>query len=96
MRALSRLGRTVCLYWDVNHVARFVVADGGRVVRDFDPVIDTGSGTGTPLPDEAGADWDREPIEQAAALQARVTGVHLTRGQVFGTPHPTAAMPWPL
>ncbi|UZN03775.1 DUF6461 domain-containing protein [Cellulomonas sp. S1-8] len=93
--ALSRLGLTVALYWNVNLVARFVVADGGQIVRDFDPVVDAGEGTGTPLPQEDGVVWGLDAIDEAAALQARVTGVHLTRGQVFGTPHPTASVPWP-
>lgn len=96
VRALSGLGRIVSLYWNVNHVARFVVAEGGQILRDFDPVIDAGAGTGVPLPEETGVDWESEPIEQAAALQARVTGVQMTRRQVFGTPHPTATVPWPL
>jgi hypothetical protein len=93
--ALSGLGRTVSLYWNVNHVARFVVADNGRAVRDFDPVIDPGAGTGSPLPEEDGVNWEHHPIEKAADLEARVTGIHLTRGQVFGTPQPTATVPWP-
>lgn len=93
--ALSRLGLTVSLYWNVNMHAQLVVADGGTVLRDLDPVLDGGGGVGTPLPEEAGMDWGTDPIAAAAALQARVTGIHLTRGQVFGTPHLTVLVPWP-
>jgi len=93
---LSRLGPTVALYWNVNLLSRFVVAHNGEIVRDFDPVIDGGAGTGTPLPEETGVDWALDPIATAAALQSRVTNVHLTRAEVFGTPHPTTTVPWPL
>ncbi|QTE28091.1 hypothetical protein [Pengzhenrongella sicca] len=92
---LSCLGLTVSLYWSVDHDSSFIVGDGGVVVRSFDPVIDRGQGgVGTPLPEEAGIDWS-EPIGAAATVQARVTGIDLTRGQVFGMQHPTALMPWP-
>ena len=93
--ALAVLGRTVALYWNVNYVSRFIVAENGEIVRDFDPVVDAGAGTGGPLPEEGGIDWGSDPIGKAAALQARLTGTALTRGQVFGTPYPTTTAPWP-
>src|SRR5690554_6713999 len=71
VRSLSRLGRTVSLYWNVNRVSRFFVAEGGTILRQFEPGIDSGEGDGAQLPEEAGVDWDEDPIGQAAALQAR-------------------------
>lgn len=92
---LSCLGLTVSLYWNVNYVSTFIVSDAGALVRSLDPVIDGGQGgVGSPLPEETGIDWS-DPIGAAATVQARVTGIHLTRGQVFGTKHPTALVPWP-
>ncbi len=92
--SLSTLGTTVCLYWNVNHMARFLVAEGGQLVRDFDPVIDEGGGLGQPYPEEEGIDWEVSPIPQAAELQARLTGIRLTRGDLFGKPLLTVMMPW--
>ena len=93
-QSLSALGTTVCLYWNVNHVARFLVAEDGRLVRDFDPVIDEGGGLGQPFPEEDGIDWEESPIPQAAELQARLTGIRLSRGDLFGKPLPTTMKPW--
>lgn len=87
--ALSRLGRTVALYWNVNFVSSFHVAEGGTLLRSFDPVLDQGEGEGAPFPEEAGIDWEGNPISRAAELQARLVGIALTRGEVFGAPLPT-------
>ena len=59
-------------------------------------VVDAGEGgLGAPLPQEAGLDWEEDPLGTAAELQARITGIRLTRGEVYGAPHPTAVVPWP-
>ena len=60
-------------YWNVNAVEAFTYARDGHIVRQFDPVLDQGGGTGKALPAEAGLDWDEAGVSMLR-LQASITG----------------------
>jgi hypothetical protein len=76
----SRVGRLVSVFWNVNAVMQFVVAEAGRIKRRFDPLL-TDDSEGETLAEEAGLPFgDPEaPLRAAAlALAERLTGVALS------------------
>jgi hypothetical protein len=80
---VSRVGRVAAIYQSVNADMAFVLAEGGEVLRYFDPLLDApGEGNGDPLPEEAGLPFGAPdaPVWAAAfALLERVTGQPITQ-----------------
>ena len=69
--------------WTVNADMRFLAAQHGEVIRDFDPVFyagETHAWSGPALPEEQGLDWDR-PRSAALTLQSRLTGLRIPSRQ---------------
>jgi uncharacterized protein DUF6461 len=92
--ALSRSGRYVAYFWNVNAVTRLVFALAGVIQRDFDPLLYDSDGERA-LPEEvdlpfpAGDDGPLTPGQAALALIERLTGVEITRAWLLDEPHPT-------
>jgi hypothetical protein len=83
---MSRLGRVVSVFWNVEADMRVLVADSGRITRDFNPLAYDPEGA---MPEEAGLSFgeDDAPMEAASlAFAERLTGVQLTRERLFA-PH---------
>jgi hypothetical protein len=80
---VSRVGRVVVIHQSVNADMAFVLAEGGEVLRHFDPLLDgPGEGDGDPLPEEAGLPFGDAgaPIWPTAfVLLERVTGQRITQ-----------------
>ena len=80
---VSRVGRVVVIYQSVNADMAFVLAEGGEVLRYFDPLLDApGQGDGDPLPEEVGLPFggpDEQVWAAAFALLERVTGQRITQ-----------------
>lgn len=76
LAALSRSGRAMSVFWNVNMDSRVALAEHGTIVRAFDPVLGSSS-VGDPRPAEHSLDPER-PIASALALMAIETGVQLT------------------
>lgn len=76
----SRLGRVISVFWNVNAVMRFLLADDGRIRRSFDPLLPDDS-EGLPLPEEAGLPFGEPGAGLRAAtlvLAERLSGVRVT------------------
>jgi hypothetical protein len=81
----SRLGRVVSLFWNVKGHAQVLVADGGHVIRRFDPVIPEDA-AGDPLAEENGLPFGipGEPLRAAALVLAeRLTGRRLSKAWIL-------------
>lgn len=72
--AISAGGEAVSLFWNVNAVMSVVVAQNGRVVRSFDPLLDDDGGER--LPEELGLPFGEPGSPRAASLvlAERLTG----------------------
>ena len=94
--ALSRSGRYVAYFWNVNAVTRLVFALAGVIQRDFDPLLyDSNGERERALPEEvdlpfpAGDEGPLTPGRASLALIERLTGVEITRAWLLDEPHPT-------
>jgi hypothetical protein len=91
VEALSRGGRLACFFRNVQAVMRFVYAENGRVMADFDPLIDD-------RPATVGRATDGLPFGLFAAepsalvLVERLTGVRVRRSWLE---KPQPAVPFP-
>jgi len=85
---LSARGEAVIVYQNVDALSSFLYAVGGRVVREFDPLI-YDAGTGRRLAQERGIhfgdDRDLNPMAQSFLLAYRLTGVAVRASDVWGT-----------
>ena len=86
-QALSRAGGHVAVYRSVNADMRLVVARGGTIDREFDPLLYEDAGA---LPEEADLPFGHpgSPSAAAFALVERLTSVRLTREWVVDERHP--------
>lgn len=76
LAALSRAARAVSVYWNVNAVMTFLVADNGHVVRSMDPLLYEAEDA---LPEEAELPFGVGlPRAAALALLYRLTGFEVT------------------
>ena len=91
---LSDEGRAINLFWNVNAVMSFCVADLGVVLRAFDPLLYDDS---DPLPEELDLPFGQPEIVRAAslALIARLTGVRVERSWLLERARPTYLIPAP-
>ena len=67
------------IFWNVNSLMSFTLAEHGRIVRQFDPLFHDDDpspvpATGDPLPEETGLDWETEPRLSGLTVLSRVTG----------------------
>ncbi|MEA2675378.1 MAG: hypothetical protein QOI92_2570 [Chloroflexota bacterium] len=85
---LSRRGRYVSVYRNVNAVMQVLFADAGDVVRSFDPLLYDPEGA---ISEEQGLPFGHpgSPGMAQFVLMERLTGVRLTREWLLDTPHPT-------
>lgn len=72
---VSRGGRCVCLYRSVNADMTFVLAENGRLLASFDPLLE-------PVPEQlagpaAGFDFEGYPTSSSLGLLARISGITL-------------------
>jgi hypothetical protein len=82
---LSRLGTAVIIYNNVNSLESFQYAQGGRVVREFDPLIYYQDERRNPLPEERGIMFgyrDYKSLARSMLLAHRLTGLRLTLADV--------------
>jgi hypothetical protein len=93
---LYEQGRYVAYFWNVNAVMQFVFAQGGSLMRDFDPLLYDNDGEGgRALPEErdlpfpAGDTRSVTPGRASLALTERLTGIEITRSWLLDKPHPT-------
>jgi Family of unknown function (DUF6461) len=86
---LSRGGRAVSLYWNVNHYADFIYAVDGVVVRAFDPVLPDIGPRGDPLPQESALSFEQHPLAATLLLTERLAGVVLDEAWLLATPRQT-------
>lgn len=80
-QALSRRGSSTSVFWNVNAVMKFQLAEQGKMTRLFDPLFRyEDAGTGAPLREEQGlfASSDEDPRGAALELLRRLTGVGVT------------------
>ena len=87
--ALSREGRVVSVYWNVNAQMRFQYAVGGAMVRSFDPLLPGLGPEGEPLPEEAGLPFGvggEDSRVAAVTLAERLTGASI---ELTGRPRRT-------
>jgi hypothetical protein len=90
---VSRIGRFVSVFWNVNSVMRILVAERGEVRRDFDPLLIADS-AGEPLPEEAGLPFGQPGAPLRAAclvLTERLTGQRVSRDWLFSE-HPAVVL----
>jgi uncharacterized protein DUF6461 len=90
---VSRIGRFVSVFWNVNSVMRILVAERGEVRRDFDPLLIADS-AGEPLPEEAGLPFGQPGAPLRAAclvLTERLTGQRFSRDWLFSE-HPAVVL----
>jgi hypothetical protein len=83
---VSRLGRVVSVFWNVEAVMQVLVADSGRITRDFDPLLYDPVGA---IPEEAELPFGdvEAPLKAASLVFAeRLTGERLTLDFLF-RPH---------
>jgi hypothetical protein len=80
---MSRLGRVVGYFVNVNEMMSFYLADKGQLVREFDPLLEEpDEGEGDPLPEEEGLPFGHEqarPVAASLALIERVTGQRISK-----------------
>jgi hypothetical protein len=88
LAALSRRSRAVSVFWNVNSVMRFLVADNGQVVRSMDPLLCDADGA---LAEEAELPFGEPGLPRAAALALlyRLTGFEVTRHWLTTERRPT-------
>ena len=85
---LSEAGLAVSVFWNVNAVMSFTLAERGAIRRQFDPLLyDPGD---SPLSDEDGLPFGHpgRPRAAAVALMSRVSGIELDRRWMLEMPHP--------
>ena len=92
--SLSQRGRYVAYFWNVNAVMRFVFAESGLILRDFDPLLyeadrDRALPEELDLPFPSGSTDSLTPGQASLALIERLTGVEITREWLLAEPHPT-------
>jgi hypothetical protein len=94
--ALSRSGRYVAYFWNVNAVMHLVFAVAGVIQRDFDPLLYDSDGEReralpekVDLPFPLGDDGPVTPGRASFALIERLTGVEITRAWLLDEPHAT-------
>jgi hypothetical protein len=77
LAALSEAGSAVSVYWNVNALMTFSVAERGDLVRSFDFLIPEVPQIGDPLPEEEQVPLYEPGFERSAALSLaeRITGV---------------------
>ena len=97
IESLSRGGRAACFFRNVQAVMRFIYAVDGRVVAEFDPLLDSGPRSGAD-PRSIGAALRDLPFGLFAAescalvLLERLTGVRVTRSWL-DSPQQCVALP---
>jgi hypothetical protein len=91
---LAANGRALSAYWNVNAVMNVGVAERGRVIRRFDPLLyDAGD---PPLPEELSLPWGvGQPRACSLALIARLTGVVVERDWLLERSRRTFVVPIP-
>ncbi|HEY7937943.1 MAG TPA: DUF6461 domain-containing protein [Candidatus Limnocylindrales bacterium] len=91
---LAANGRALSAYWNVNAVMNVGVAERGRVIRRFDPLLyDAGD---PPLPEELGLPWGvGQPRACSLALIARLSGVVVERDWLLERSRRTFVVPIP-
>jgi hypothetical protein len=77
LQALSAGTRAVSMFWNVNAVMAFTLAEGGQVVRQFDPLFHDDDPSpvaeiGSSMVEEAGLNWESGPRLSGLRLQARL------------------------
>lgn len=82
LQRLSEAGEAVVIYRNVNARMRFMYARGGKIVRDFDPLLDHSNVAIHRLPEEEGISFPGENGELhsmpgAFLLAERITGIQL-------------------
>lgn len=83
-RALSRKGVAATYGNTVNGDDHIVVARKGRVLRNFDPFLDTAYDKNGPLPEEKGLDLENDTGPASWTLLERLTSIHVTPGWLEG------------
>ena len=85
---LSRRGRYISVYRNVNAVMQVLYAGAGEIVRSFDPLLYEPEGA---IPEERGLPFGQSgsPAVAQFVLIERLTGVRLTKEWLLDTPHPT-------
>jgi hypothetical protein len=90
--ALSRGGRAVSVYWNVNAQMRFQYAVDGVLRRSFDPLLPDLGPEGDALPEEFGLRFgteDADPRAESLLLAQRLTGVVTELSELLETPRST-------
>jgi hypothetical protein len=82
VQQLSKGGEAVVIYNNVNALMRFMYARDGKIVRDFDPLLDPSDEATDRLPEERGITFPGEngelhPMPGAYLLAERLTGIPL-------------------
>ena len=77
LQTLSGGTRAVSMFWNVNSVMAFTLADDGQVFRQFDPLFHDDDPSpvaeiGSSLAEEAGLNWEAGPRLSGLRLQARL------------------------
>jgi hypothetical protein len=83
---VSRIGRFISVFWNVNALMRILVAEKGKVMRDFDPLLIADS-AGEPLPEEAGLPFGQPAAPLRAAclvFTERMTDQRISRDWILG------------
>jgi hypothetical protein len=88
VRALSRRGVAANYISSDTVDETIVVARRGRVVRNFDPLIDFTYDDSSPLREEKGLDFEHDTSPAAWQLLERLTSISVTRDWLYA-PHPT-------
>jgi hypothetical protein len=82
-------GLLVSAYWNTNSLMQFTVAQDGRLVRRFDPLLYQQPGAGDPLPDEQDLPFGEPGSCRTAAvtLLERLSGVSIETAWLLERPH---------
>ena len=88
IRALSRHGVAANYISSDTVDETIVVARDGRVVRNFDPLIDVTYDDSSPLREEKGLDFEHDTSPAAWRLLERLTSISVTEEWLYA-PHPT-------
>jgi hypothetical protein len=90
---LSRSGRAVVIYNNVNALTSFQYARQGRVLRYFDPLLYSNYGPGKRLRQERGISFGHSPwpyIAQSLLLAERITGLRVRPSDLDLNTYPIA------
>jgi hypothetical protein len=92
---LSKGGRAVNVYWNVNALMHVGWADDGRIVASFDPLLDDRLDGGEPEEADLPFGDPERSLRAALVLAERLTGVRIERTWLLDRTRPTSEIPVP-